>query len=105
MYSFILFLLTLTQLAVIGGSYLAQANELFYLAAVYGSPFYSAMTLFRSDSAFFSNNPIYIVMFFYHIVKYGVFYLAQRNEGYNGALITAIIFEALYLCTSAYYLN
>ncbi len=105
MYSLLLLLITGLQLLVVGGSYFAGAAELFYNVAVYGSPFYSAMTLFRSDSAILDNNPIYLIMFVYHLIKYFLFFLAQRKEHMNGMLITAVIFEAVYLGVSGYYLN
>ena len=105
MYSFIVLIFTSLQLLVVGVSYFAGASVVFYNAAVYGSPFYSAMTLLRSDSAIFDNNPLYLIMFAYHIVKYILFYMAQNNEGRNGALITAVVFEAIYLCINAYYIN
>lgn len=105
MYSFIVFSLTLLQLLIMGGSYFLQASQVFYTLVVYGSPFYCTMTLLRSDSAILDNNPIYLIMLIYHMIKYGMFFLAQRNEGQSGMLMSAIAFEALYLSASAYYLN
>ncbi len=105
MYSFLLLLITSLQLAIVAGSYATGAAQLFYNVAVYGSPFYSVMTLFRSDSGILDNNPLYLAMFCYHLVKYFMFFLAQRKEQMNGMLMTAVIFEAVYLGVSAYYLN
>ena len=105
MYSFIVFLLTFGQLAVLGGSYWLEADMVFYTLAVYGSPFYSAMSLFRADSVFFDRSPVYLMLLVYHIMKYLMFFLAQRNEGSSGMLTLAAAFEAAYLVTSAYYLN
>lgn len=105
MYSFIVFMIVTIQLLAVAGSYVLGQAEIFYTIAVYGSPFYSAMTLLRSDSPILENNPIYLIMLVYHIIKYGLFFFAQRNEGRTGMLTTAIIFEAIYLCTSAYFLN
>jgi hypothetical protein len=105
MYSFLLLVFTGVQLLVLAGSYATGAAEIFYLVAVYGSPFYSIMTLLRADSAFFEQNPAYLAMFAYHLIKYFFFYLAQRREQMNGILVTAALLEAAYLGTSAYFLN
>ena len=105
MYSFIIFLVLLIQSTVVGGAYLMGDAPTFYNLAVYGSPFYSAMTLLRSDSPLLENNPLYLTMLIYHFFKYGIFYLAQRNEGLHRMLYTAIFMEICYLLTSAYFLN
>jgi hypothetical protein len=105
MYSLLLLFITMLQLGAVGASYLAGEAQLFYNLAVYGSPFYSVMTLFRSDSPILDNNPLYLLMSGYHLIKYFLFYLAQRKEQMNGMLITAAIFEAVYLAVSGYYLN
>lgn len=78
--------------------------EVFYNLAVYGSPFYSIMTLVRSGAAFLDSNPLYLIMAGYHFCKYGIFFLAQRYEGLNKTLGTAIFLEACYLLTNAYFL-
>jgi hypothetical protein len=105
MYSLLLLLITILQLGAVGVSYLAGEAQLFYNLAVYGSPFYSVMTLFRQSASVFDQHPLYLVMFIYHLTKYFLFYLAQRKEQMNGMLITAVIFEAAYLLVSAYYSN
>lgn len=102
MYSLLLFLVTFCQLLLVGGSYYQQSSQLFYISAVYGSPLYYIL---HFDATLILKNPAYIAILVYHIVKYIIFYLAPRNEGHSGMLISAIIFEAAYLCTSAYFMN
>ncbi|MFW0777788.1 MAG: hypothetical protein ACN2B6_08745 [Rickettsiales bacterium] len=105
MYSFILFALTIIQLLIMGISYAMSSAEIFYNMAVYGAPFYLLMNMLGNASAFLDSNPLYLGMAAYHFVKYCIFFLAQRNEGFSFMMIAAILFEAIYLCTSAYYME
>jgi hypothetical protein len=105
MFSVFSFLLTFMQLAIIITSYVIQAKTTFYLWVVYGSPFYLVMNLLNNESAFFDSNPIYLLLGFYHIVKYLIMFKAQRNADRPGLFYTSIAFEIFYLCMSGYYMN
>ena len=105
MYSFIIFVLTTIQLLVMGISYMMGAAAVFYNMTIYGAPFYLFMSLLSEASAFLDSNTLYLGMAAYHVFKYGMFFMAQRGEGFNFMMISAIIFEAIYLCTSAYYME
>lgn len=105
MFSFFAFLLTFGQLTIILGSYALQAKTTFYLWVVYGSPFYLVMNALNSESAFFDSNPIFLLLGFYHIVKYLIMFKAQRDGDRPGLFYTSVAFEVLYLCMSGYYMN
>ena len=105
MYSLIVFLLALGQLLVIGASYATQSFNLFNMLLVDGSPFYLAMTLFRPESVFMDQSPLYMMMLGYHLTKYFIFFLSQVKDERGFLQIAAVMMEAVYLSLSAYYLN
>jgi hypothetical protein len=103
MYSTITMIVTLIQLAVVLGSYALGMQELFTLVTIYGSPIYLVMNMLNADSAWVAKNPVYLMMFAYHIIKYALFFRARLSEGGSFRLTAAIVFEAAYLCISGYY--
>lgn len=105
MFSVFAFLITFLQLSIVVGSYALQEKVTFYLWVVYGSPFYMVMHLLGSESAFQDQNPIYLLMGFFHIVKYLIMFKAQRDAEKPGMFYTAITLEVFYLCMSGYYMN
>jgi hypothetical protein len=104
LYSLIAFLATLVQLIVMIASYALGSPTVFATFIVYGGPPYLIMNLFNAESAWVASHPIYLVLFFYHLLKYFVFFRARLVEGGNLLLTAAIVFEAAYLCISGYYL-
>jgi hypothetical protein len=105
MYSVIAFIITLAQLLIISGSYLLQSTNIFNTGLIYGSPFYLAMTMLGSESAFLDKNPIYIGLLCFHIFKYFIIFRAQIVDEGGWMRNLAIVFEAAYLILSAYYIN
>ncbi len=105
MWSAIVLLLTLCQAIIIGVSYNLHLSGLFLGLVVYGSPFYLLMTLLGVDSAFMGNNPIYIGIFIYHVVKYFCFFKAHLIDDSNWRRNLAILLEAAYLALTGYYAN
>lgn len=105
MYSTLIFLLTLLQLAVVAGSYVTQDNAIFLTAIYYGSPFYLLMTLISPESVFLDKNPLYLVIFGFHVVKYFLFFKAQYIDDGNFRRTMAVVLEGIYLGLCAYYLN
>jgi hypothetical protein len=105
MYSAIIFLLTLLQLIIVAGSYTLQVQGVFLTAIYYGSPFYLLMTMISPESIFSDKNPLYLVIFGYHVIKYFLFFKAQYIDDGNWRRTLAVIMEGIYLGACAYYLN
>lgn len=105
MYSSLIFLLTLAQVLVVGGSYVTHNGAIFGAAVIYGSPFYLLMTLISADSVFYDSSPLYLAIFAYHIVKYFLFFRAQMLDDNNLRRTAAIFMEGAYLALCGYYLN
>lgn len=105
MFSVFSFLLTFGQLAIILVSYALQAKTTFYLWVVHGSPFYLVMNALGAESAFFDNNPLYLMLGFFHVIKYMVMFKAQRDAERPGLFYASVAFEVFYLCMSGYYIN
>lgn len=104
MYSMIAFAITLIELSVAAISYVMQAKIVFYNLVVYGSPFYLAMNMLGSGSALIDQNPLYMLFIGFHVIKYFIFFRAQIVDDTNKLRSAAIVFEAIYLTLSAYYL-
>lgn len=104
-FSFLAFVMTFGQLALLGACYQLEWTELFSLLALYGSPLYLVMHVFTEFSALLGKSPIYLLMLGYHIFKYFVIFLAQTKDGPNLWLTLAIVSEAGYLAIGTYYLN
>lgn len=105
MYTLLALIITAGELLAVLGSHLLHSQNVFYNAMVYGSPFYLLMNLLNADSAIMDANPLFIGLLIFHLLKYFIFWRARRVEEPGGMLLTAIIFEALYLGLSAYYIN
>lgn len=104
-YSIIAFLITFGEVVAVVGSYLLHSHNILYNALVYGSPFYLLMNLLGSESALWDKNPLYLILLAFHIFKYFIIFRAQFVDDRNLWRILAIVFEAAYLCLSAYYVN
>jgi hypothetical protein len=104
-YSLSAFLITLIQLAIVVGSHALQYPNYFYNLLVYGSPFYLLMNIMTPDSALWDKNWLYILLLAYHVFKYFLVFRAQIVDDSNWYRHLAILFEAVYLCLSGYYLN
>lgn len=105
MYSGLVFFLTLLQLVIVFGSQAMGAEEIFSLAVIYGSPLYLVMNLIKSVTSVLGADAIYIMLLAYHLFKYVLFFCAQLRGDRNFFFFMAIIFEAIYLGISGYYLN
>ena len=103
MYSVLVFLFTLAEVAITGISYVMHSQIVFTNAVWYCSPLYMIIHLLGHDSAFFEKNPIYIGVAVFHVIKYFCFFRSQFIEDSNPLRTIAIVFEALYLGVSAYY--
>ena len=103
MYSLIVFLFTLAEVIAAAASYALQSQVIFANVVVYGSPFYLVMHLLSGDSAILAKNPLYISFAAFHLIKYFAFFQAQLKDDGGFLRIGAVLMEALYLATSAYY--
>ena len=99
------FLITLSELVIVIGSALLHSHNTLYTLLVYGSPYYLIMNLFNSESAFLDQNPIYMGLLVFHIIKYFIIFRAQMGDDYVALRRSAIVLEALNLALSSYYVN
>jgi hypothetical protein len=104
MYSVLAFLLTTIEMSAVIGGYALQSQLVFYNMLVYGSPFYLIQNAFTSGSLIHEKNPIYWGFMLFHVIKYFVIFRAQFIEDSNILRTFALIFEALYIGLSSYYL-
>ena len=105
MYAGIVFFLTLAQLGLVFGSHALEAKDIFNVVVIYGSPLYLAMHLVQSVASLLGAGTFYLVALVYHLFKYTLFFGAQLRGEQNALFIFAILFEAIYLAISGYYLN
>jgi len=104
MYSILAFLLTLAELCAVAAAYFLQNQPLFANMLVYGSPLYMLQNAFGTGSVLHEKNLIYLAFAAFHLVKYFVIFQAQRKEEGGVTRNLALVFEAVYLALSAYYL-
>jgi len=103
-YSIFAFLFTLIELGVASVGYGMHSELIFYNAVVYGSPFYLIQHAFDGNSLWHEKNPLYWAFFLFHLIKYLCIFQAQVREDRNIIRTLALLFEAIYLSLSAYYL-
>jgi len=104
MYSALAFLFTTIEMAAAIIGYAMQSQLIFYNVLVYGSPFFMLQNAFTSGSIIREQNPIYWGFLVFHLIKYFCIFRAQFIEDSNVLRTSALIFEALYIALSSYYL-
>jgi hypothetical protein len=82
----------------------AKQMPLFYDMLVYGSPFYALQHAFTEGSMMYEKHLLYWGFLVFHLLKYFVIFQAQRKDEPNLIRNMALLFEAIYLSLSAYYL-
>lgn len=104
MYSAIAFLLTAIEMGAVIAGYAMQSQLIFYNMLIYGSPFYMFQNAFTSGSIIHESNPIYWAFLLFHLTKYFCIFRAQFVDDSNIMRTFALIFEAIYIGLSCYYL-
>ena len=104
MYSIFAFLFTAGEMGTVIAGFAMQNAVLFYNMLVYGSPFYQLQHAVGSGSIINEKNPLYVALLVFHLIKYFVIFQAQRVEEPNIMRRFAVLFEAIYIGLSTYYL-
>ncbi len=104
MYSALAFILTALEMGAAIAGFALQNQLIFYNVLVYGSPFYLLQHAIGPSSFLHDSNYIYWVFIGFHLIKYFMIFEAQRREDRNIVRTFALLFEAIYLGLSTYYL-
>jgi hypothetical protein len=104
LYTILAFILTTLEMGSVVLSFAVQNQEIFYNMLVYGSPFYLIQHAFGAGSIINEKNPLYVALFLFHIIKYFIIFQSQRLEEPTLLRRMAVLFEALYIGLSTYYL-